>query len=115
MGVDNKSANQQIGEHYGKYCMLTEIKGNHTYHHIDKACDGGRATLDNGSRLEKHIHQWLHIIENQDHELYELVNECIILYKLCKDMEKKELLQQYHEEIVPEYNKILEKRYKYGK
>lgn len=115
MGVDNKKCNALLALKYGKKCMLTGRKDFNTYHHIEKACEGGRATIENGGRLHDKIHQWVHIIENIDPELYDLVNECIILYKLCVDRNEKELLKQYNEEVVPEYNKILERRYKHGR
>lgn len=46
----------------------------YTYHHIIKRCHGGEKTLENGAILTKIAHEYLHIIESRDLELYNYIN-----------------------------------------
>lgn len=105
--MGNKSAKEEIKKLYSDKCMLTFLKGI-SYHHIQKKEDGGLATVDNGALLNGRIHQWLHNnIELHDRELYQLINECLILYKMCVDQNKEKLLEQYENEVVKEFRKRL--------
>lgn len=46
----------------------------YTYHHIVKRCHGGEETRENGAILTKIAHEYLHIIESRDLQLYEYLN-----------------------------------------
>ena len=46
----------------------------YTYHHIVKRCHGGEETRENGAILTKVAHEYLHIIESRDLELYCYLN-----------------------------------------
>lgn len=105
--MGNKSAKEEIKKLYSDKCMLTFLKGI-SYHHIQKREDRGQATVENGALLNGRIHQWLHnVIEKNDKELYYLINECLLLYKKCRDDNRIELLEQYEEEVVREFRKKL--------
>lgn len=45
-----------------------------TYHHIVKAEDGGRVTIDNGALLTQRAHNYLHTIERIDIDIYNRIN-----------------------------------------
>ena len=46
-----------------------------TYHHcITKACDGGKRNLENGALVSKIGHQYLHLTEVYDYEVYRELN-----------------------------------------
>ena len=98
-----------LKEEYNNKCMLTFLKSSAlTLHHIQKRAVGGKNTVENGSLLLYEIHQWLHNnIELHDRKLYNLINECLILYKICVDQNKEELLEQYEQEVVKEFVKKL--------
>ena len=49
----------------------------YTYHHILKKCHGGNETLKNGAVLTKYSHQYLHIIETRDLEIYNQINNVL--------------------------------------
>ena len=49
----------------------------YTYHHILKRCHGGNETLENGAVLTKSSHQYLHIIETRDLEIYNQINNVL--------------------------------------
>lgn len=104
MSGKNSQAKDKLKIMYGCRCMLTGIKDNKklTFHHIEKAEFGGPATPENGANIIHEIHEWLHCcIEYNDHELFELVNECLQLYKLCLDHNERELIEQYEQECMP--------------
>lgn len=46
----------------------------YTYHHIIKRCHGGGKTLENGAVLTKIAHEYLHIVESREWELYVELN-----------------------------------------
>lgn len=48
-----------------------------TYHHIIKAENGGKEEIKNGAILTLNPHQYLHIIENYDFELYIYINNLL--------------------------------------
>lgn len=94
---------------YSKRCMFTGVKKDLTYHHIDKACDGGPKTIENGAILSSNSQKWLHChIEMKDIDLYNLCNECLILYKMVMDQGNAELIRQYREEIMPKFTILIE-------
>lgn len=93
---------------YGCRDMLTLIETPKLdFHHIIKECNGGPRTVKNGALLEKPSHNWLHSLENQDIELYLLINECFQLYKKCIDLKQQGLIDMYEQEVVPEVRRIL--------
>lgn len=49
----------------------------YTYHHILKRCHGGNETLENGAILTKYSHQYLHVIESRDLEMYNQINNIL--------------------------------------
>lgn len=51
------------------------VKTEVTYHHIQKACDSGKTTIENGALLMPIAHQYLHLIENMEIETYVRLNE----------------------------------------
>lgn len=106
--MTNKDAREQLQVLYGCRCLLTNLKGDRlTYHHLIKKSKGGKATIDNGAQIINEIHCWLHSLENVDMELFNLVNECLDLYKQCMDLELVELIEQYELECMPEFRKKL--------
>lgn len=50
-------------------------KADFTYHHIQKKCDGGKKTLENGALLLPIPHQYLHLIEFRDIDIYKMLNK----------------------------------------
>ena len=48
-----------------------------TYHHLRKRCHGGKEEIKNGAILTKMAHQYLHILESRDEELYNLLNNVL--------------------------------------
>lgn len=51
------------------------VKGQVTFHHIEKRENGGKRTLDNGALLMPTPHQYLHLIECKDIETYIALNK----------------------------------------
>ena len=49
-----------------------------SYHHIQKASEGGPKTLENGALLAKDTaHPYLHIIEDRDFDMYVYINKIL--------------------------------------
>lgn len=51
-----------------------------TFHHIQKRCNSGKRTIENGALLMPVAHQYLHLIEFRDIDTYNAINkifECI--------------------------------------
>ena len=46
----------------------------YTFHHIKKASEGGKLEIENGAILTKNAHDYLHLIETRDLELYIYIN-----------------------------------------
>jgi hypothetical protein len=111
MSEKNRIAREQLEMLYDARCMLTLCERCLTFHHIEKAQHGGEATVENGALLNDKIHSWLTNLEYKDPELYDLINECLVLYKICMDEQKSELVQLYREECVPEFQKKMGMRY----
>ncbi len=105
----NKQARDKLEILYGCRDMLTLVSPkNKSFHHLEKYENGGKATVLNGAILERITHDWLHTIELVDYELYELINECIKLYKYCLDVNNTRLIKQYDREIVPIVQDLVE-------
>lgn len=101
---NNKARKDELINIYGKECMFTGVKDDLTYHHIDKEEWGAPTDLENGSILSAVSQSWLHnYIEHIDPELYDLINECLILYKKVRDIGNEQLINQYRDEVMPEF------------
>lgn len=64
-----------------KTCFMgykTSRENPYTYHHIKKRCHGGEISIKNGAILTKYAHEYLHIIESKDVELYEYINNVLM-------------------------------------
>jgi len=48
-----------------------------TFHHILKEELGGKYTIDNGALLTKRAHEYLHLIERFDVDIYEKINNVL--------------------------------------
>lgn len=104
----NKATKDKLKILYGCRDMLTGLKNkNLDYHHIIKVIDNGPRTIENGTLLERNCHQWLHYYEIIDLEMYKLINECLVLYKKCIDLEYVDLIIQYESDIFPEVINLL--------
>lgn len=117
--ASNREAKLALHEKYGSQCQLSgsPIKSNTggTFHHLDKYEDGGPSSIENGALLLGRFHEWLHnVIEKNDPRLYDLINECLLLYKYCLDNNRYDLINQFqievHPEVISHYEKIKEKR-----
>ena len=62
-----------------------------TYHHIVKKCDGGDNSISNGALLLPTPHQYLHLIENLDIEIYIKLNE---IFKIINKQGYEPTLEQ---------------------
>lgn len=73
------------------------IKGDVTYHHIQKRTDGGRRTIENGALLMPVAHQYLHLIECRDDETYKKLNEIfkVINEQRCEPSESQRKVIEY--------------------
>jgi len=49
----------------------------YTYHHLKKKCNGGKETIENGAVLTRTGHEYLHIVESRDMELYNYINNVL--------------------------------------
>lgn len=61
----------------------------YTYHHLIKRCYGGKETIENGAVLTKNSHEYLHIVETRDLELYNCINNVL-----------KQINEQGHEPLL---------------
>ena len=62
----------------------------YTYHHcFFKRCLGGKETVENGAVLTKNSHEYLHIVESRDLELYNYINNVL-----------KQINEQGHEPLL---------------
>ena len=92
----NQRAREELEILYGAKCMLTGWSERLSYHHlIIKACDGGQSTVENGALLNREVHTFLHSEENRNKQLYNELNECLILYKLCLELNETECLNEW--------------------
>lgn len=67
-----------------------------TYHHIVKACNGGRKSINNGALLTKNSHRYLHsVLEKDDISTYTLIN---LKFKLL-NCQKQPPTDEYYEDI----------------
>lgn len=69
-----------------------------TLHHIVKACDGGKLSLENAALLTKKAQRALHMCEHKDFILYSEINEFfkeIIAYGLPLDIYLENQSKEY--------------------
>lgn len=102
---------------YGYRDMLTgqEIPDfrSASFHHIDKDEFGGAYSVENGAMLLRPTHDYVHNeIEAKDPDLFDLLTECLILYKYCLDNNYIELVEQFQAEVQPEAKKLVLKHQK---
>lgn len=45
-----------------------------TFHHLRKKCHNGKLEINNGAILTRNAHEYLHIIESRDLDMYEYIN-----------------------------------------
>lgn len=64
----------------------------YTFHHIQKRCDGGLATIDNGAILTLVAHEYLNIIEFKDISTYYALNE---MFKIINRQGYAPTVEQY--------------------
>lgn len=79
-----------------------------SYHHLTKDAEGGDYTVENGAMILYITHRWLHNeIERKDRALFELIRECLLLYKHCKLNGYESLATQFEEEVQPEAKEMV--------
>lgn len=79
----------------------------YTYHHIKKRCLGGKEESKNGAILTKFAHEYLHIIETRDLQLYEYINNVLLQIneQMHEPLERQILAIWYMLEIFEEQHK----------
>lgn len=78
------------------------------YHHIIKDEYGGSFNFQNGILLNKPSHEFLHNqIELHDKSTFDLLTDCLLLYKDVKLLHDEKLLNQWNNEVSREFQKIL--------
>lgn len=107
--MSNKGVREELKALYGARCMLTGLKKRLTYHHLEKKCDGGENTLDNGAVLNREAHDFLHYLERTDPELYEEINLCLCLYKLAFEKKEKKCLKAWGDVEIEVKKKLIKK------
>lgn len=97
-----------------------------TYHHIKKRENNGKLSVDNGALLTKTAHEYLHIIEVVDVDLYNYLN--IILkeisdQKMLPNLAQIKLIrdvlivfeEEHNQELTKKGKLIVKERYKRGR
>ena len=72
------------------------VKKDVTFHHIQKRCDNGARTIENGCLLMPNAHNYLHLIEFKDIETYTALNKIFkyINQQRCEPTtEQRELIE----------------------
>lgn len=79
-----------------------------SYHHLIKDEYGGDYTVDNGAMLLWLTHQYIHnVIELNDPTLFNLVTECLMLYKECILQNHTELIEQFQQNVQPKARQLV--------
>ena len=83
--------------------------GDLTYHHlIIPKCNGGKKTIKNGAILTDTSHQYLHLIQQRDEEIFSLISSEMIDQNIkgrldIKNLKKiRELLRYFESEHIDE-------------
>ena len=91
----NQAVRKELEMLYGAKCMLTDSKERLNFHNLKKKSESGQATIENGAVLNREAHDFLHEQEHKDKQLYNELNECLILYKLCLELNEQECLDEW--------------------
>lgn len=90
--------------------MGYKLEKNPTFHHLKKSEFGGKYEISNGAVLNKISHQYLHIIEYKEIELYMLLNKLLKISNENKEVTIENLkaidylLNIFEEEYKRSYN-----------
>lgn len=66
-------------------------KGDMTFHHIIKREHGGKETMENGALLLPIAHQYLHLIECKENDIYVALNK---LFKMVNEQQHEPTYEQ---------------------
>ena len=80
------------------------VRGDITYHHIEKRVNGGKRTIENGALLMPIAHQYLHMIEYRENEIYEIINR---IFKMINEQQHEPTKEQRRliEQLLVEFEK----------
>lgn len=80
------------------------VRGDITYHHIEKRVNGGKRTIENGALLMPIAHQYLHMIEYREIEIYEIINR---VFKMINEQQHEPTTEQRRliEQLLVEFEK----------
>lgn len=82
----------------------------YTYHHIVKRCHGGEETKENGAILTRIAHEYLHIVESRELQLY------VELNKVLKEINEQHYRPTEKQLLAIDYMlSMFEKEYEYDK
>ena len=90
-----------------------------TYHHIEKAENGGKISINNGALLTTRAHEYLHKIEMIDIDIYLKINE--IFKQINSQLSEPTILQRQKIQLylfefeVNNVDKLIKKKEKLGK
>ena len=84
------------------------IKSDVTFHHIQKRENGGKRIIENGALLMPVSHQYLHLIEYKNEEIYNILNK---IFKLVNEQKHEPTTEQRRlvETILQEFEMMYEK------
>lgn len=85
------------------------IKSQATYHHLIKKEHQGKETINNGSVLMPISHNYLHIIEYKEFEIFDAINK---IMKICN---KKGVVEVSDLKIINELLKMFEEEHRLDK
>lgn len=93
----NQRAREELEILYGAKiaCETSNNNINDHFPEFRKPIVGGKETIDNGAVLNREAHDFLHEQEHKDKQLYNELNECLILYKLCLELNEQECLNEW--------------------
>ena len=95
------------------------INNDITYHHIIKEENGGKVTYDNGALLTRRAHNYLHLIERIDIDIYNRINE--VLKEINNNKKEPTNLQRQRIDLllyefeIKNVDKIIKKKENLGK
>ena len=107
MGVFMKQITKEMLRIYVPYSGLDWmnyklVKSDITYHHIQKKCDLGSRTIENGALLMPVAHNYLHLIECKEIDTYIALNKIfkyINQQKYEPTQEQRELIEFFLQEF----------------
>jgi len=109
--MKNKEVRKELQMLYGLRCLLTNEKTRLSVHHIEKVEYGGNTNELNCVLLNRDIHDWLHNeLEQNDRKMFELVNDCLDLYKKCIKLGLTDLVEEYENEIIPKTKERIKRK-----